>query len=153
MRSLWVFCFVWLLCISVEAAVSERREVEHPCFIATNTSKIEIRKIILTDAHTQVDAVMYGNPGEPLVLSSNTFLTAGKASFRLRETDKVSIDGLTEPDVIPESGHRFCREGFQLENLGHPVGRQRTLRISAEFPRESVFRYRYGASDTGTEGR
>ena len=65
MRSLWVFCFVWLLCISVEAAVSERREVEHPCFIATNTSKIEIRKIILTDAHTQVDAVMYGNPGEP----------------------------------------------------------------------------------------
>lgn len=113
MRSLWVFCFVWLLCISVEAAVSERREVEHPCFIATNTSKIEIRKIILTDAHTQVDAVMYGNPGEPLVLSSNTFLTAGKASFRLRETDKVSIDGLTEPDVIPESGHSYVTLSFE----------------------------------------
>ncbi len=113
MRSLWVFCFVWLLCISVEAAVSERREVEHPCFIATNTSKIEIRKIILTDAHTQVDAVMYGNPGEPLVLSSNTFLMAGNASFRLRETDKVSIDGLTEPDVIPASGHSYVTLSFE----------------------------------------
>lgn len=113
MRSLWVFCFVWLLCMSVNATVSERREVEHPCFIATNTSKIEIRKIILTDAHTQVDAVMYGEPGEPLVLSSNTFLTAGKESFRLRETDKVSIDGMTEPGVIPESGRSYVTLSFE----------------------------------------
>ena len=113
MRSLWMFCFVWLLCVSVKATVSERREVEHPCFIATNTSKIEIRKIILTDAHTQVDAVMYGEPGEPLVLSSNTFLIAGKESFRLRETDRVSIDGMTEPDVIPESGCSYVTLSFE----------------------------------------
>ena len=113
MRSLWMFCFVWLLCVSVKATVSERREVEHPCFIATNTSKIEIRKIILTDAHTQVDAVMYGEPGEPLVLSSNTFLIAGKESFRLRETDKVSIDGMTEPGVIPESGRSYVTLSFE----------------------------------------
>lgn len=113
MRSLWIFFVVWLLCASVEASVSERREVEHPCFVAANTSKIEIRKIILTDAHTQVDAVMYGNPGEPLVLSSNTFLMAGNTSFRLRETDKVSIDGLTEPEVIPASGHSHVTLSFE----------------------------------------
>ena len=83
MRSLWVFCFVWLLCISVEAAVSERREVEHPCFIATNTSKIEIRKIILTDAHTQVDAVMANllEAGEDPVVVGKTVPGTGVVQY------------------------------------------------------------------------
>lgn len=113
MKVWWAFCVIWLFCVSMEAAVSGRKEVEYPCFVAANTSKIEIRRIILTDAHTQVDAVMYGKPGEPLVLSSNTFLTAGNVSYRLRETDKVSIDGRTEPDVIPESGRSEVTLSFE----------------------------------------
>ena len=38
------------------------------------------------------------------MLSSKTYLQTAQYRFPLREADKVSIDGLTEPEVIPESG-------------------------------------------------
>lgn len=90
---------IWL-----QAQHVQKRVVEHPGFITTNTAEIEIKKIILTDEQTQVDAMIYGKPGEIAVISSDTYLTTGKSSFRLREADNISIDGTTEPERIPESG-------------------------------------------------
>lgn len=90
---------VWL-----QAQHIQKRVVEHPGFITTNTAEIEIKKIILTDEQTQVDAVIYGKPGEIAVISPDTYLTTEKNSFRLREAENISIGGTTEPERIPESG-------------------------------------------------
>lgn len=64
---------VWL-----QAQHIQKRVVEHPGFITTNTAEIEIKKIILTDEQTQVDAVIYGKPGEIAVISPDTYLTTEK---------------------------------------------------------------------------
>lgn len=104
MKRLWMICMACLLCLSLQAEISHKRVVECPAFVTANTSEIEIRKITLTDEQTQVDAVFYGQPGTPAVLSSKTYLQTAQYRFPLREADKVSIDGLTEPEVIPESG-------------------------------------------------
>lgn len=104
MKSIWLFCMLCCVCMMAQAGTYRKREVSHPCFITTNTSKIEIKKIILTDEQTQVDAVLYGKPGEMAVISSNTCLRTPEQEFRLREAEGVSIDGLTEPETIPESG-------------------------------------------------
>lgn len=104
MKRLWTICTACLLCLSLQAVITHKRVVEYPAFVTANTSEIEIRKITLTDEQTQVDAVFYGQPGTPAVLSSKTYLQTSQFRCPLREADKVSIDGLTEPEVIPESG-------------------------------------------------
>lgn len=58
----------------------------------------------MTDEQTQVDAVLYGQPGEMAVISSHTCLRTPQQEFCLREAEGVSIDGLTEPEAIPASG-------------------------------------------------
>lgn len=93
-----------LFCCSLHAQVVYKRTVEHPGFVTANTSEIELKKIILTDEQTQVDAVLYGKPGTPAVISSDTWLKTEKGRFRLREAGNVSIDGRTEPELMPESG-------------------------------------------------
>ena len=72
MKRLWMICMACLLCLSLQAEISHKRVVECPAFVTANTSEIEIRKITLTDEQTQVDAVFYGQPGTPAVLSSKT---------------------------------------------------------------------------------
>ena len=97
-------CLLGCLALTVQAGNYRRREVTHPRFVTANTSKIEIKKIILTDEHTQVDAVLYGKPGEAAILSSDTYLCNENQKFPLREAAGVSIDGQTVPERIPDSG-------------------------------------------------
>ncbi|MCR8918219.1 TlpA disulfide reductase family protein [Bacteroides sp. ET225] len=99
--SILLFC---LLALGVQAQTRTKKVVERPGFVTANTSDIEIKKIILTAEQTQVDAVMYGKAGTPVVISSHTCLRSDNATFRLREAGGVSIDGTTEPELIPESG-------------------------------------------------
>lgn len=100
----WIFCMMYLICVNVQAGLYHKRDIQYPRFVTTNTSQIEIKRLILTDEHTQVDAVLYGQAGEVAVISAYTYLCAGERKFMLRETDHLSIDGQTEPELIPESG-------------------------------------------------
>lgn len=104
-RYIWSVFFLCILAAGMQAQTSRKRIVEHPGFVTANTSEIEIKKIILTDEHTQVDAVMYGRAGTPAVISSKTCLRTEIQDFRLREAGVVSIDGTTVPELIPETGH------------------------------------------------
>ena len=87
-----------------QAGHVHKRTLEHPGFITSNTSEIEISRIVLSNEQTQVDAVLYGKPGTPAVISADTYLVSEKSRFRLREAEHISIDGMTEPESIPESG-------------------------------------------------
>lgn len=103
-KYIWFLCLLGCIALTAQAGNYRKRDVAHPCFVTTNTSKIEIKKIILTDEQTQLNAVLYGTPGEVAVISSNTFLRSEKQEFPLREAAHVSIDGRTEPERIPDSG-------------------------------------------------
>ena len=96
----------------LQAGTYRKREVSRPCYITTNTSKIEIKKIILTDEQTQVDAVLYGEPGEAAVISSKTCLRTTQQEFSLREAEGVSIDGKTDPELISKSGKHHVTLSF-----------------------------------------
>ena len=117
MKNIWLFCMLCCVCMMAQAGTYRKREVSHPCFITTNTSKIEIKKIILTDEQTQVDAVLYGQPGEMAVISSHTCLRTPQQEFCLREAEGVSIDGLTEPEAIPASGKHSIISSPQHESV------------------------------------
>lgn len=98
---------IFLMCLFygfVQAQGFSKRVVECPSFIAAATSELELKKLILTDEHTQVDAVLYGKPGSVAVISPDTWLVAGQQRFLLREAGGISIGGLIEPERIPESG-------------------------------------------------
>ena len=103
-KYVWLVCLMCCISIVAQAGNYRKREVTHPCFVTANTSKIEIKKIILTDEQTQVDAVLYGKPGEVAVISSNTCLRSAEQEFPLREAGNVSIDGKTVPERISDSG-------------------------------------------------
>ena len=103
-KYVWLVCLMCCISMMAQAGNYRKREVTHPCFVTANTSKIEIKKIILTDEQTQVDAVLYGKPGEVAVISSNTCLRSAEQEFPLREAGNVSIDGKTVPERIPDSG-------------------------------------------------
>ena len=103
-KYVWLVCLMCCISMMAQAGNYRKREVAHPCFVTANTSKIEIKKIILTDEQTQVDAVLYGKPGEVAVISSNTCLRSAEQEFPLREAGNVSIDGKTVPERIPDSG-------------------------------------------------
>lgn len=112
MKSVWVLCLALCICMIVQAGNYRKREVSHPCFIAANTSKIEIKKIVLSNEQTQVDAVLYGKPGEAAVISSNTCLRSAQQEFALREAEGVSIDGQALPEQIPSSGEHHITLSF-----------------------------------------
>ena len=106
-KYVWLVCLMCCISMMAQAGNYRKREVAHPCFVTANTSKIEIKKIILTDEQTQVDAVLYGKPGEVAVISSSTCLRSAEQEFPLREAGNVSIDGKTVPERIPDSGGPF----------------------------------------------
>ena len=112
MKGVWLFFVFSCMFLFLQAGTYRKREVSRPCFITTNTSKIEIKKIILTDEQTQVDAVLYGEPGEVAVISSKTCLRTTQQEFSLREAEGVSIDGKTEPELISKSGEASCNSFF-----------------------------------------
>ena len=99
--ALIVVCFSFL---QSEGKTFQKREINYPCFVTANTSQIEIKKIILTDEQTEVDAVLYGKAGDLAFISSEAYLKAGQQKYRLREAGNVSIDGTVEPELIPSSG-------------------------------------------------
>ncbi len=105
-RILCIASLAVLLCLPArpQAGHIHKRTLEHPGFITSNTSEIEISRIILSSEQTQVDAVIYGKPGTPAVISDDTYLRSEKNSFRLREAEHISIGGTTEPETIPENG-------------------------------------------------
>lgn len=98
-KFMWFLCLLGCIALTTQAGNYRKREVTHPCFVTTNTSEIEIKKIILTDEHTQVDAVLYGKPGEAAIISSNTYLCDDNQNFRYgkprvyRLTDKPFPNG------------------------------------------------------------
>lgn len=104
MKGSWIFCILCVCFLHVQAETCRKREVQYPRFVTTNTSQFELKRLVLTDEHTQVDAVLYGEPGEVSAISSDTYLYDGYRKYMLREADRMSIDGKTEPEVIPESG-------------------------------------------------
>lgn len=112
MKGVWLFFVFSCMFLFLQAGTYRKREVSRPCFITTNTSKIEIKKIILTDEQTQVDAVLYGEPGEAVVISSKTCLRTTQQEFSLREAEGVSIDGKTEPELISKSGKHHVTLSF-----------------------------------------
>lgn len=118
MKSLYILCLMCLFGATLYAGTYHKREVELPCFVTSNTSRIEIRKIIITDEQTQVDAVMYGRPGEPCAISGNTYLCNGVQRFPLREADRVSIGGKDPSEQIGELGHRSVTLSFAPLTVG-----------------------------------
>ena len=103
----YIGCIV-LLCVLVSGLCAQtggKKIVDRPGFVTANTSELEIKRIILTAEQTQVDAVLYGKPGTPAVISSYACLRSENSTVRLREAGGISIDGTTEPETIPESGH------------------------------------------------
>lgn len=104
MKGSWIVGILCVCFLHVQAETCHKREVQYPRFVTANTSQLELKRLILTDEHTQVDAVLYGEPGDISAISSDTYLYDGHRKYMLREADRMSIDGKTEPEVIPESG-------------------------------------------------
>lgn len=112
MKNFWILCVMCLLGVTLHAGTYHKREVETPCFVTANTSEIEIRKIIITDEQTQVDAVLYGKPGELCVISEDTYLRNGVQRFPLREADHVSIGGKAPLERMDETGRQYITLSF-----------------------------------------
>lgn len=104
MKRIWLFCMMALLSFVAHAAAFRVREVVHPCFVTSTTASFEIRKIAFNDEQTRIDAVFYGNPGDLVIVSSATVLRAGENRLRLTEAEHLSVDGLTMPESVPQSG-------------------------------------------------
>lgn len=100
--------YICLLCVcfmALQVQANRRKVMECPGFVLSNTAEIEFKRIIQTSEQTQVDAVMYGKPGTPVVISSKAALKwADGGMAQLREAERISIDGVTEPEVIEENG-------------------------------------------------
>lgn len=103
-----IYGYICLLCLclmTLQAQAGRKKVLEYPGFVFSNTTEIEFKRMILTDEQTQVDAVMYGKPGTPVVISSRAMLKWGNGGVaRLREAEHISLDGVTEPEVIGEDG-------------------------------------------------
>lgn len=98
--------------LTLRAGTFRKKEVERPCFVATNTTAIEIRKIILTQEETLVKAVLYGDPGSPAALSSATCLSADGHDYFLQQADGYSESHDSLPVLIPESGRKDLTLAF-----------------------------------------
>ena len=69
--------YICLLCVcfmALQMQANRRKVMECPGFVLSNTAEIEFKRIIQTSEQTQVDAVMYGKPGTPVVISSKAAL-------------------------------------------------------------------------------
>lgn len=104
MKRIWLFCMVAILSLVAHASAFRAREVMRPCFVTSTTTSFEISKIAFNDELTRVDAVFYGAPGDLAIISSATVLRAGNQRLRISEAEHLSIDGLTMPESMPQSG-------------------------------------------------
>lgn len=104
MHIVLLICLLSLFLPSFSAEANYKKETVHPRFVTANTSRIEIKKVVLTAAHTQVDAIIYGTPGEPVGLSMNTYLRTPLQIYSLREADVPIGSATAEPKRIPSSG-------------------------------------------------
>ena len=81
--------YICLLCVCfmvLQVQANRRKVMECPGFVLSNTTEIEFKRIIQTSEQTQVDAVMYGKPGTPVVISSKAALKwADGGMAQLRE--------------------------------------------------------------------
>ena len=105
-KFMWFLCLLGCIALTTQAGeLSKKGEVTHPCFVTTNTSEIEIKKIILTDEHTQVERRIIWETGRSGELYHQILICAMIIKkFPLREAAGVSIDGQTVPERIPDSG-------------------------------------------------
>lgn len=104
MKRIWLFCMVAILSLVAHDSAFRAREVMRPCFVTSTTTSLEISKIAFNDELTRVDAVFYGAPGDLAIISSATVLRAGNQRLRISEAEHLSIDGLTMPESMPQSG-------------------------------------------------
>lgn len=106
----FLWFFLWKCPLS--AVTAYKKEIVHPCFITANTSRLVVQRIICTADHTQLDVVLYGEPGSAVSLSWNTFLRAPLQVFSLREAD-IPI-GTTDPErCFPASGRMEATLSFE----------------------------------------
>lgn len=98
-------CLLCFCLVTLQVQAGRKKVLECPGFVLSNTSEIEFKRMILTDEQTQVDAVMYGKPGTPVVISSRAMLKwENGGTARIREAENISLDGVTEPGVIGDNG-------------------------------------------------
>ena len=106
----FLWFFLWKCPLSAVAAY--KKEIVHPCFITANTSRMVVQRMICTADHTQLDVVLYGEPGSAVSLSWNTYLRAPLQVFSLREAD-IPI-GKTDPErCFPASGRMAATLSFE----------------------------------------
>ncbi len=97
----WVLCLIGLRLWSVEIG---HKVIEKPCFVTATTGKLEITKVVLSEERTRLDGIMYGEPGDMVMISEKTVLRTPKGDCQLLEAEHVSIGGFTEPESMPQSG-------------------------------------------------
>ena len=66
MKWAWIYCVLCLICLHTQAGIYHKRDINNPCFVTSNTSRIEFKRLILTEEQTQADAVFYGTLGEAI---------------------------------------------------------------------------------------
>lgn len=91
-------------CASVYAETAPQKEsIKYPCFVATNTTNIEIKKITRLDDQTRVEAIIYDKPGSIFTISPQTYLYTDTQRFTILN-DSMTFDKLIATDTIPQSG-------------------------------------------------
>lgn len=104
MKRFFILSVLCLLCLRIFSAGMGRKEIERPSFVTATTRKIEISKILLTDERTRLDAVIYGEPGDMVMMSDKAVLRTPEGEFPLLEAEHVSLGGFTEPESMPQNG-------------------------------------------------
>ena len=104
------FCILFITiicywnCASVYAETAPKKEsIKYPCFVATNTTNIEIKKITRLDDQTRVEAIIYDKPGSIFTISPQTYLYTDTRRFTILN-DSMTFDKLSATDTIPQSG-------------------------------------------------
>lgn len=104
------FCILFITiiccwnCASVYAKIAPQKEsIKYPCFVATNTTNIEIKKITRLDDQTRVEAIIYDKPGSIFTISPQTYLYTDTQRFTILN-DSMTFDKLIATDTIPQSG-------------------------------------------------
>ena len=89
--------YICLLCVCfmvLQVQANRRKVMECPGFVLSNTTEIEFKRIIQTSEQTQVDAVMYGKPGTPVVISSKAALNKSIRLFNhLNHRSEIKFSG------------------------------------------------------------
>lgn len=104
MKRFWIASVLCLLCLRLWSVGAEHKVIEKPCFVTATTRKLEVTKIVLSEERTRLDAIMYGEPGDMVMISEKTVLRTPEGDCPLVEAEHVSIGGFTEPESMPQNG-------------------------------------------------